>query len=100
MELLNEVFPIILYFLGAVLLVLLIIFVVKMINTVEKTNVLLDDFIAKSKSLDSLFDAIESVGDTISSVNMRIVNTFTNIISKLFRKKKNKKFKEENDEYE
>ena len=100
MELLSEVFPIILYFLGAVLLVLLIILIVKLINTVEKTNVLLDDLTEKSKSLDILFDAIESVGDTISSVNMRIVNTFTNIISKLFRKKKNKKFKEENDEYE
>ena len=62
--------------------------------------VLLDDLTEKSKSLNSLFDAIESVSDTITSVNMKIISTFTSIISKLFRKKKNKKIKKENDEYE
>ena len=101
MELLGEVLPLILYFLGAVLLFVLILLVIKLISTVEKTNALLDDIQEKSQSLDGLFDAIESVGDTISSVNMQIVTGLAGLVRKIFsvgRKKKNKEM--ENEEYE
>ncbi len=102
MELFSEVMPIILYFLGAVLLVVLIMLVVKLIDTVEKTNFLLDNITAKAQSLDGLFDAIDSVGETISSVNFRLISTVTNIFEKIFhkKKKKKKKIEKENDEYE
>lgn len=100
MELFSEVMPIILYFLGAVLLIVLIMLVVKLIDTVEKTNFLLDNITAKAQSLDGLFDAIDSVGETISSVNFRLISTVTNIFEKIFHKKKKKKIEKENDEYE
>ena len=102
MELFSEVMPIILYFLGAVLLVVLIMLVVKLIDTVEKTNFLLNNITAKAQSLDGLFDAIDSVGETISSVNFRLISTVTNIFEKIFhkKKKKKKKIEKENDEYE
>lgn len=102
MELFSEVMPIILYFLGAVLLIVLIMLVVKLIDTVEKTNFLLDNITAKAQSLDGLFDAIDSVGETISSVNFKLISTVTNIFEKIFhkKKKKKKKIEKENDEYE
>ena len=100
MELLEDVLPLVLYFLGAVLLCVLIMLVVKLISTVEKTNALLDDIQGKSKSLDGLFDAIESVGDTISSVNFQIVSGITGFLSKLFSKRKRKTKVKENDDYE
>jgi len=102
MEFLYDVFPLILYFLGGLLLVVLIILVTKLIETVEKTNILLDDIEAKSQSLNGLFSAIDSVGDTISSVNMKMVRMVTGLVEKLFRKrkKKNKKIEEENEDYD
>ena len=43
MELLAEALPIILYFLGIVLLVILIVLAIKLISTVDKTNRILDN---------------------------------------------------------
>jgi len=101
MEFLGELLPLILYFLGAVLLFVLIMLVIKLISTVEKTNALLDDIQEKSQSLDGLFDAIESVGDTISSVNMQIVTGLAGLFGKIFSRSKKKKNKEmENEDYE
>lgn len=100
MELLGEVLPLVLYFLGCVLLCVLIMLAVRLINTVDKTNALLDDVQAKSKSLDGVFEAIESVGDTISSVNFQIVSGITGFLSRFFSKKKKKTKVKENDDYE
>ncbi len=99
MELLNDIFPIILYFLGAVLLVVIIILITKLISTVDKVNILLDDIEEKSQSLNGLFDAIGRVGDTLSAANNRITGFIAGVASKLFKqKKKRKKDIEEDDE--
>ena len=74
MESLLELFPIILYGLGIVLLVILIILGIKLIHTVDRTNDLLEDAYNKSKSLNGIFD-------------------------KVFKKKPRKK-KKENEDYE
>ncbi len=100
MEFLGQVMPILLYFLGAVLLFVIILLCLKLVDTVEKVNVLLDDIIAKSKSLDNLFGAIDSVGDTISSINLKFVNTISSIVGKLFKRRKAKKNIEEDLEEE
>lgn len=88
MEELLDFFPIILYLLGTVLLVVLIILGVKLIYTVNKTNEILDDAYNKTKSLNGLFNAIDSITDTLSSVSDSIVSNITGIIGKVFRKKK------------
>ena len=99
MEFLSELFPIILYFLGAVLLVVVIILITKLITTVDKVNILLDDIEDKSQSLNGLFDAIGKVGDTLSAANNRVTGFIAGIASKLFKqKKKRKKDIEEEDE--
>jgi len=98
MDILNEIFPIILYFLGAVLLVVVIILITKIISTVDKVNVLLDDIEEKSQSLNGLFDAIGKVGDTLSAANNRITGLIAGVVSKMFKgKRKKKKDVEEED---
>ena len=91
MDFLNEIFPIILYFLGAVLLVVVIILITKLITTVDKVNVLLDDIEDKSQSLNGLFDAIGKVGDTLSAANNRVTGFIAGIASKIFKEKKKRK---------
>ncbi len=100
MEFLYDVFPLVLYFLGAVLLGVLIVLLVKLVSTVEKLNILLDDIEGKSQSLNGLFDAIEHVGDTISSANNKVTGFVAGVVKKVFKKRKNNKKVKEYDEYE
>lgn len=105
MDFLGQVLPIILYFLGAVLLVVVIILVTNLIDTVKKVNIILDDVEAKSRSLDGLFNAIDSFGDTVSDVNLKLISFVGNVVDKIMslRKKKTKKVKKiekEMDDYE
>lgn len=96
MQELLEFFPIILYLLGSVLLVILIILGTKLIETVNKTNAILDDAYNKTKSLNGLFNAIDKVTDTLSMLSDNIVGSISNVIGKLF-SKKNKKEKNEDE---
>jgi hypothetical protein len=102
MDILYDIFPLVLYFLGAVLLVVIIILMTKLVSTVEKVNILLDDIEEKSQSLNGLFAAIEGLGNTLASANNRVTGFFANLLKKVIKKKKNKKRKkeEEMDEYE
>ena len=98
MDLLYDVFPIILYFLGAVLLFVIILLIIKLISTVEKVNILLDDVENKSQKLNGLFDAIGQVGDSISAANNKVTGFITKIVSSVVKKKRKKAKKEEEDE--
>lgn len=101
MEVLNDILPIILYFLGAVLLIVVIILISKLITTVDKVNILLDDVEGKSQKLNGLFDAVEKLGDTLSVANNKITGVVAGVINKLFKGKKKKKnisIEEEEDE--
>ena len=103
MEFLGELLPIILYFLGAVLLIVIIILLTKLIGTVERLNVLLDDIEGKSQSLNGLFAAIERVGNTINKANSGITGFVTNLTKKIVKagkKIKRKKHVEEMNEDE
>lgn len=99
MEALYEFLPILIYVLLAVLLVVLIVLGVKLIDTVNKTNAVLDDIEKKSKSLDGIFSTIDNVTDAVSMVSDRLVDGIAGLIGKLFSLRKKRK-KEEEDEYE
>ena len=96
MEALNVVFPIIMYILGSILLVVLIILVLKLIYTVDKTNEILDDVDRKIKTLDGLFNAIDTTSATLNAIGDRLVDGIFNLIGR-FTKKKNR---EEEEGYE
>ena len=100
MDYLSELLPVILYFLLGVLVVVVIFFFVKLIDTLTKTNLLLDDLNKKSKSLDGLFNTIDEVSESISSANTKIVTGLTKLTAKLFKrnKRKNKMKEFEEDE--
>lgn len=98
MEALLEYFPLVLYILGAVLLIILIILGIKLIKTVNQTNAILEDAYNKTKSLNGLFNAIDSITDTLSSVSDSIVSNITGIIGKVFHKKRKKVEENEDDE--
>ena len=100
MDALYDVFPLILYFLGAVLLIVIIILFTKLLATVDKVNILLDDVERKSQSLNGLFDAIASVGNTISSANNRVTGFAARFVEKLFKKRKKRRKMEEDEYYE
>lgn len=100
MEALSAVLPIILYFLLGVLIVVLIVFVFKLIDTMTRVNILLDDVTAKSKSLNGLFETIDKLSETISNANLKLVTGLTKIASKFIGKKKRKNKEKENIENE
>lgn len=91
MEGLLTYLPIILYLLGSVLLIILIILGVKLIYTINKMNVILDDAYNKANSLNTFFNAIDSITDMISTVSDSVVASVTNIIGKIFHKNKKRK---------
>ena len=98
MDFLYDVFPLILYLLGAVLLVVVIIMVCKLIKTVDKLNILLDDIEGKSQSLNGLFRAIERLGNLLDNVNSKTTGFISGMVKKVFKKGKKKKSKQEEDE--
>ena len=95
MDFLLEALPVLIYLLSAILLVYIIILVNKLIKTVDKTNTILDDIEEKSQSLNNLFYMIDSVSDTVASINDRVVDGLTGLIGKIFFRKKGRK-----DDYE
>lgn len=98
---LSEVLPVLLYTLGSILLVVLIILGIKLIQTVDRTNAILDDLEQKAKSLDGFFNVVDGFSNTIAVVGDRIIDGFTGMISNFFHKRKKRKEKEEEiDEYE
>lgn len=87
MEEMLQFFPIILYLLGTVLLIVLIILGLKLIYTINKTNEILDDAYNKTKSLNGLFNAIDSITDSLSNLSDSIVTNVTGIIGKIFNRR-------------
>lgn len=98
MDMVLEYFPLVLYILGTVLLVVLIILGIKLIKTVNQTNAILEDAYNKTKSLNGLFHIIDSITDTLSSVSDSIVGGIAAAIGKVFHRKKKKVKENEEDE--
>ena len=94
MEMASSLLPIIFYILLSILVVFIIIFVYKLIKTLDKTNLILDDVYVKVKKLDNLFEVIDRGADTINSMTNKVVDVVVGAVSKVFRKKR----KDEEDE--
>ena len=88
MEIASQLLPIILYTLLSILVVVIIVFIYKLTNTLDKADVLLDDVYKKVKKLDNLFEIIDKSADTINLVTDKITGTIANSIMKIFKKKR------------
>lgn len=92
----TEALLILVYVLGSILLVVLIILGVKLIKTMNKIDVVVEDINKKVSSLEGLFSIIDMTTDKLSLLSDRMVDGITFIIKKLF-KPKNRKEDETNE---
>ncbi len=99
MEFLQDFLPILIYLLLAVLIAVLIVLGLKLIETINKTNAILDDVEKKSQSLNGVFEAIDNVTDAVSLVSNHLVDGLSGFVGKILnigkKKKREKKVKEE-----
>lgn len=89
MELL-EFLQILLYMLGSILLVVLIILGVKLIITMNKIEVVVDDISIKVGKLNGLFSVIDATTDKLSMLSDKMVDAVSVLIRKIFKRKKRK----------
>ena len=88
-----DILPIIIYVLLIILLIVAIIIGIKLIGTIGKVDVLLDDVTTKVKTLDRLFNLVDYASDKVSLITDTVVGFVTNNLKKLFGG--NKKINEE-----
>lgn len=87
MECINQVFPSILYMLGGILLIVMIILGMRLINTLNKVDTLLDDVTVKASKLNGVFDIVDHTADALASVSDMAVGFITSTIMKVFHRK-------------
>ena len=93
---LTEALLVLLYILGSILLIVLIILGVKLINTMNKIDLVVDDINKKVTSLNGLFTMIDATTDKLSLLSDRLVDGVTLLVKKIF-KPKNRKEDETNE---
>ncbi len=82
-----EVLPVILYILGAILLVTLIVLTIKLIITMNKIEKVVDNITEKVSALDKLFDIVGLVTGKFTAVTDKIVDVISSAIEKVFKRK-------------
>ena len=78
----TEALQIILYVLGAILLMMLIVLSIKMLSTLNKINDIADDINRKMKTLDGFFSLVDYTTEKITSVSDKVVGLASSIVKK------------------
>ena len=86
----NELFAVILYVLGAILLITLIVLVVRLMRTLDKVDHVIDDVSNKSSKLDGVFSLVDKTADAINTVSDGITQFVITGISNIVNRKKKK----------
>lgn len=86
----EQLLLIILYLLGSILLVVLIILGIKLINTMNKIQIVVDDINKKVDSFDGLFSIIDTTTDKLAFLSDKMVDGITVLIKKILKPKKGK----------
>lgn len=94
---LNEVLPIMLFIFLIVLVIICIILGIKLINTLNKVDVLITDVNSKMNKVDGIFTLIDKTTDYASGISDKLINSINSLLGLIF-KRKNRK--EDNDEEE
>lgn len=84
----NELFPIILYLLGCILLIVLIILGIRLIKTLNRVDALIDDVNVKSSKLNGVFDIIDHTADALANISDMAVGFITSSVRKMINKRK------------
>ena len=83
----SEVLPVILYILGAILLVCLIVLTVKLIITMNKIEKIVDNITEKVSVLDKVFEIMGLISGKFTAITDKIVDVGVSIIEKVFKRK-------------
>jgi len=91
MEFLQQLLPVILYALLCILVVVLVILVIHVIKVLKNVNILIEDIENKSRKLDGVFNAINSVSNSFAGFGDKVVAFLTKSFKKVTRKRKEEK---------
>ena len=94
----NTFLLMMLYILGAILLVCLIILIIKFISTVNRVNGILDDVDNKIAKLDKAFNIVDAITDNMALISDKLVDSISGLIRWIFSKKQIRKEDEINNE--
>jgi len=82
-----ETLTVLLYGLGSILLIVLIILGIKLIITMNKIELVVDDISKKVKTLDGFFSMIDFTTDRLAKLSDRFVETVSSLIKRLIKRK-------------
>lgn len=91
MEFVNVFLPVLIYSLLSVLIVVLIVLGIRLLETVNRVNKLLDDVEKKMDSMNGLFNVMDFVTTKATIVTDTIASTIMGAVSNLVKKRKQKK---------
>ena len=97
LEFFQVYLPICIYILLIILLIIGIILGIRLIGAMDKVDAVIENVQGKVNSLNGLFSVIDFTTDKISLFTDRIVDTFTNLISRIGKKKESKEILEDDD---
>lgn len=83
----SEVLPVILYILGAILLVALIVLTIKLTITIHKIDKVVDNITEKVTALDGLFSVVNVVSNKFTFITDKVVNIIYSLIEKITKRK-------------
>ena len=83
----SEVLPVILYILGAILLVALIVLTIKLTITRHKIDKVVDNITEKVTALDGLFSVVNAVSNKFTFITDKVVNIIYSLIEKITKRK-------------
>ena len=83
----SEVLPVILYILGAILLVALIVLTIKLTITIHKIDKVVDNITEKVTALDGLFSVVNAVSNKFTLITDKVVNIIYSLIEKITKRK-------------
>lgn len=85
-----DALTVVLYVLGSILLVVLIILGIKLIITMNKIEVVVDDINKKVKTLDGFFSLVDTTTDKLAMLSDKFVEMTSSLVKKIFRRKEEK----------
>ena len=94
----NTFLLMLVYILCAILLVCLIILAIRLINTLDRFNGILDEVDNRIAKLDRAFRIVDVLTDNMALISDKLVDGMSNLIRKLFNKKKSGKEDQNNEQ--
>lgn len=91
----TESLIMILYILGAILLIVLIILGIKLISTVDKIEKAVDNINTKVDSLNGLFSVIDFTTNKLTAISDKVVDGVSYLVGKVFNRKKEEELDDE-----